>query len=191
MPGYGKIVAPGSGRDKVEVVRRLQRELTPAEVRLWAALRGNQISGLHFRRQQLIAGFVVDFYCHAAGLAVEVDGRAEYDAERDRILGGEGVRVLRVSNADVLERQAETVGRIAEACGVAGHLTLVSQAKPVPSRAGKGLLERSRRRRTVPGRFQAPTSGDEDGAPSQTARSSSNPSLPVSGRDRPRLRGQG
>jgi len=47
--------------------------MTPAEEILWQELRGNKI-GVHFRRQQIIAGFIVDYYCHKAALVVEVDG---------------------------------------------------------------------------------------------------------------------
>ena len=47
--------------------------MTPAEKILWQELRANKL-GVHFRRQQAIAGFIVDFYCHKAGLVVEVDG---------------------------------------------------------------------------------------------------------------------
>jgi very-short-patch-repair endonuclease len=57
----------------------------------WQHLRANQLNGLHFRRQQIIDGFIADFYCHVARLVIEVDGeihqqQAEYDAERDRVL---------------------------------------------------------------------------------------------------------
>ncbi len=48
-------------------------EMTPAEKILWEELRANKL-GVHFRRQQVIQGFIVDFYCHQAGLVVEVDG---------------------------------------------------------------------------------------------------------------------
>ena len=80
--------------------------MTSAERRLWEALRKSPLKGLHFRRQQVIDGFVVDFYCDRAKLAVEVDGEIhrgsrDYDAEREEILAGRGVRVLRVSNEDV------------------------------------------------------------------------------------------
>ena len=47
--------------------------MTPAEKILWQELRANK-PGFHFRRQQVIAGFIVDFYCHKAALVVEVDG---------------------------------------------------------------------------------------------------------------------
>ena len=49
--------------------------MTPAEKTrsVWQELRGNKL-GVHFKRQQVIAGFIVDFYCHQAALFVEVDG---------------------------------------------------------------------------------------------------------------------
>jgi very-short-patch-repair endonuclease len=47
--------------------------MTPAERILWQELRGNKL-GAHFRRQQIIAGFIVDFYCHKVALVIEVDG---------------------------------------------------------------------------------------------------------------------
>ncbi|MGQ9879348.1 MAG: endonuclease domain-containing protein [Armatimonadota bacterium] len=70
--------------------------MTPAERRLWEYLRANWLNGYHFQRQQVIGGFVVDFYCHALRLAVEVDGEvheASYDADRDRLLAEYGVNV--------------------------------------------------------------------------------------------------
>ncbi len=84
------------------------------------ALRANQVAGLHFRRQQVIVGYIVDFYCHRAGLMAEVDGpdharRVEEDAARERALAGLGLRVLRVSNEDVLLHTSEVLERIAAA----------------------------------------------------------------------------
>ena len=103
---------------KLARAKELRHTMTPAERILWNALRANQLHGYHFRRQQVIAGFIVDFYCHAARLAVEVDGIAhhgheEYDAERDQILAGHGVRVLRIANVDVERRLPDVVARIA------------------------------------------------------------------------------
>jgi very-short-patch-repair endonuclease len=61
------------------------------------------VDGLHFRRQQVIEGFIVDFYCDAARLVIELDGRVheeqwKYDDSRDRAISSVGVRVLRISN---------------------------------------------------------------------------------------------
>lgn len=47
--------------------------MTPAEKALWEELRANKL-GVHFRRQQVVQGFIVDFYCHQAALVIEVDG---------------------------------------------------------------------------------------------------------------------
>ncbi len=47
--------------------------MTHAETILWNEIRANKL-GVHFRRHQVIAGFIVDFYCHAANLVIEVDG---------------------------------------------------------------------------------------------------------------------
>jgi very-short-patch-repair endonuclease len=69
-----------------------------AEKILWQELRSNKL-GVHFRRQQIIQGFIVDFYCHRAGLVVEVDGdihdlQREEDARREKALSAVGLRSL-------------------------------------------------------------------------------------------------
>lgn len=82
--------------------------MTPAEKILWAKLRAKRFKGLKFRRQQIIAGFIVDFYCHSLRLVIEVDGeihnqQKEYDAERDKILTAKDLDILRFSNQQVRE----------------------------------------------------------------------------------------
>mgnify|MGYP001252608911 CR=1 FL=1 len=54
--------------------KELRREMTPAEGKLWMGLRANRLEGFHFRRQQVIEPYIVDFYCHQAALVIEVDG---------------------------------------------------------------------------------------------------------------------
>ena len=98
----GQRVAP----DKVAQAQRLRQQMTEEEKRLWRRLKGNRLAGLHFRRQQVIDGFIVDFYCHAVGLVIEVDGQiherqSAYDAERDRILRAHGLHILRIPNAAI------------------------------------------------------------------------------------------
>lgn len=106
---------------KVQFAKELRRNMTSAEKILWAHLRGNQLDSLHFRRQQVIDGFIVDFYCHAAGLVVEVDGpihqqQVEYDAKRDRILEARGFRILRISNDEVMQSVSNVLERIRQLC---------------------------------------------------------------------------
>lgn len=107
--------------EKVRFARRLRREMTPAEKVLWECLRRNQLDGLHFRRQQVIAGFIADFYCHAAGVVVELDGgihtlQREADAERDLVFAGLGLTVLRIRNDEVFESRPAVLSRISGVC---------------------------------------------------------------------------
>ena len=103
--------------DKAVQARRLRQQMTAEEKQLWRRLKGNRL-GFHFRRQQVIDGFIVDFYCHAVGLVIEVDGeihasQAEYDAERDHILRERGLHILRIPNAAIhadLEGVLERIG---------------------------------------------------------------------------------
>jgi very-short-patch-repair endonuclease len=97
--------------------KQFRREMTPAERTLWGMVRGNQLLGLHFRRQQVIDGFIADFYCHTAGLIVEVDGpvhdeQPEYDAERDRIISARNLRIVRVTNDEVMRSLPAVLARI-------------------------------------------------------------------------------
>ncbi|HUF55072.1 MAG TPA: endonuclease domain-containing protein [Thermohalobaculum sp.] len=93
--------------------RRLRRDMTDAERRLWSLLRRDAL-GVRFRRQMVIdSRYIVDFYCPAAKLAIELDGgqhalRTEADARRTRALTARGVTVLRFWNNEVL-RNAEGV----------------------------------------------------------------------------------
>ena len=92
--------------------------MTLAEKILWQELRANKL-GVHFRRQQVIAGFIVDFYCHKAALVIEVDGdihdlQQEEDARREKVLSEMGLRVVRFGNDEVGRDLSAVVGRIRE-----------------------------------------------------------------------------
>jgi very-short-patch-repair endonuclease len=106
---------------KLARARELRRAMTAEEQRLWQHLRGNRLGGLHFRRQQVIDGFIVDFYCHAAAVIVELDGeihaqQVEYDAGRDEILALRGFRILRLKNEEVRHDLNGALARIAAFC---------------------------------------------------------------------------
>jgi very-short-patch-repair endonuclease len=106
---------------KHQIAKELRRNMTPEEKILWQYLRSNRLNGLHFRRQQIIDGFIADFYCHAAGLVIEVDGeiheqQIEYDLERDRILSARGLCLLRVKNEYVRNNLDEVLRWIEQAC---------------------------------------------------------------------------
>jgi very-short-patch-repair endonuclease len=97
--------------DKLALAKRLRREMTLAERTLWRVLRRNELGGLHFRRQQVIEGYIVDFYCDSANVAIEVDGgvhegRGEYDELRGEAIARRGVRVIRISNEALRDIEA-------------------------------------------------------------------------------------
>ena len=80
------------------------------ELMLWRLLKGDAL-GVRFRRQHPVGPYILDFFCTARRLAVEVDGlgheaRVEHDARRDAWLAGQGIRVLRFAAADVLDEDA-------------------------------------------------------------------------------------
>ena len=87
--------------------------MTPAENVLWKCLRAKRFNGLKFRRQQVIEGFIVDFYCHSLGLIIEVDGeihdhQQEYDRYRENVLINRGLHIIRFTNQQIIE-DIETV----------------------------------------------------------------------------------
>jgi len=88
--------------------RRFRSGLTPPEARLWTALKRQALRGHRFRRQHPIGPYILDFYCAAAKLAIEVDGqthldpdRSQHDQNRTTWLAGKGIRVVRIAAVDV------------------------------------------------------------------------------------------
>lgn len=86
--------------------RTLRRTETVPEALLWEHLRDRQLDGLKFRRQYSVGVYILDFYCPACHLAVELDGEShasaeahEYDTERTKYLSTLNIRVLRFANA--------------------------------------------------------------------------------------------
>jgi very-short-patch-repair endonuclease len=87
--------------------RQLRQKLTPAESHLWQALKNRQLDGLRFRCQHPVGQFILDFYCPACKLAIEVDGdihlkQTQKDAARTELLKTYGYQVLRFSNEEIL-----------------------------------------------------------------------------------------
>jgi len=92
--------------------------MTPAEKILWNELRANKL-GVHFRRQQVIAGFIVDFYCHKSALVIEVDGdihdlQRDEDTRRENALREMGLRIVRFRNDEVVRDLSAVLRKIRE-----------------------------------------------------------------------------
>jgi very-short-patch-repair endonuclease len=101
-----------------EIARKLRKQMTSQEVKLWAHLRPLRRRGHKFRRQVPLRGYIVDFACFEARLIIEVDGSqhgtpqgAKADQRRDEVLERGGFVVLRFWNSEI-ERDFDAVWSI-------------------------------------------------------------------------------
>ncbi|MDY6867770.1 MAG: endonuclease domain-containing protein [Chloroflexota bacterium] len=100
--------------------RRMRKEPTRAESLLWNELRKEKLAGFKFRRQHIIQTFIVDFYCPAAKLVIEIDGaihmtQLEYDQVRETDLRVMGYQILRFTNERVITDLDGVLGEILQA----------------------------------------------------------------------------
>jgi very-short-patch-repair endonuclease len=106
--------------------RRQRRAMSLPEVLLWRLLRG-QPQGLKFRRQHPVGPYVIDLYCAAAKVGIEIDGiahdmgdRPKRDARRDVFLAEQGIRVVRIPAREVLADVGKVASSIVALCGGGG-----------------------------------------------------------------------
>ncbi|MDD4319040.1 MAG: DUF559 domain-containing protein [Candidatus Peribacteraceae bacterium] len=108
--GEGECMPKAPVRESVlSHAREMRREPTKAEEVLWQSLRYDNL-GFRFRRQHPMGMYILDFYCHDAKLAIEVDGsihrepeKRQYDRDRtEGLLEMHNITILRFSNEDVL-----------------------------------------------------------------------------------------
>ena len=108
----------------VERARKLRRNMSPAEIRLWQVLRARP-GGFGFRRQRPTDNYTIDFFCRAAALAIEVDGDAhdmgdnpQRDERRNAGLAERGILTLRFLARDVLHEIEAVAIQIQEVCAL-------------------------------------------------------------------------
>ena len=118
------------------LARHLRKNMTDAERLLWSRIRKKQLGGYQFYRQRPLGKYIVDFYCPAARLVVEVDGGQHFfqnsrvhDTERDRFFKRHGIRVLRFTNLQVLNEIENVLDTIYEALKAHSPLTPLSDGK--------------------------------------------------------------
>ena len=119
MPIKNIVTEQAVTKAKLERAKELRREMTPAEKLLWKEVRANKL-GVRFRRQQVIQGFIVDFYCHQAGLVIEVDGdihdlQKEEDERREKVLSELRLVIVHFGNDEVVKNLSMVVGKIRKA----------------------------------------------------------------------------
>ena len=120
--------------------RALRSTPTDAERCLWQCLRSKQLKGAKFRRQHPLGRYVLDFVCLDLHLVIEVDGgqhgQGDHDAVRDAWLAGQGFRVLRFWNNEVMGNRAGVFEVISAALALASasaSASGTSQPPPQPS----------------------------------------------------------
>lgn len=106
-------------KDQERKRRELRSQMTDAEKVLWRYLRRKQLKGRVFRRQHSIGSYIVDFYCHAEGLVIEVDGDIHfdegqliYDQKRTTYLQSKGLKVIRFNNWEIFRSIQKVVQKI-------------------------------------------------------------------------------
>jgi very-short-patch-repair endonuclease len=115
--------------------KRLRKNSTPAEQALWQVLKGGKLAGLKFRRQHPVGNFILDFYCPAHKLVIEVDGaihqtQVEYDSARTIQLETYGYTVLRFQNEMVLHQIETVLAKILQT--VLTRNIVISPSPPAP-----------------------------------------------------------
>jgi len=100
--------------DLVPLANKLRKSKNLSEVLFWLQVNNKQFYGYNFHRQKPIGNYIVDFYCPACDVVIEIDGDShnqneDYDAERDKYLNGLGLKVIHIPVRDVLERLPEVM----------------------------------------------------------------------------------
>jgi very-short-patch-repair endonuclease len=132
-------------RQMVVRARNLRRRMTLPEAMLWEVLR-KRPGGFKFRRQHPIGGYVLDFFCMSARIAIEVDGAGhemgtnpQRDARRDRWLNGQGIKVIRIPASDVLQGPNSAARMIISVCAEQFPSTAALGGGP-PPRSGEDRI---------------------------------------------------
>ena len=128
-------------KETLEKRRQLRNGAPDAERLLWQKLKGKQLNGCKFRRQFGIGPYVLDFYCPALKLAIEIDGPShddqnaqDYDAIRQKVVEALEIRFLRFTNADIydhLEGVLVSISSVVEE--LAGSTFLLDRAEDPPN----------------------------------------------------------
>ena len=109
----------GATPETFEKARRLRKNMTPAEKKLWNELKNKKLSGYKFRRQHPVHLFIVDFYCHELELIIEVDGKyhdnteqIKKDQERTELLKFQNLKLVRFTNDEVMNELKSVIEKL-------------------------------------------------------------------------------
>lgn len=117
LAGEGAPGADEGSLPQLHFARKLRGDMTPAEKKLWSALRDRRFAAYKFRRQVPVGPYVADFICFEARLIVEVDGsqhaQSAHDTERDAWLVSQDFLVKRFWNDEVVRNLESVLDTIA------------------------------------------------------------------------------
>ncbi len=106
-------------KKKLARSRELRKNMTFAETIFWEMAKNKKLLNLKFRRQQIIDGLIVDFYCNELGLIVEIDGcvhdtndQQYIDSQRNQIFKSRKLQVIRFSNNDIINKPEFVIEQI-------------------------------------------------------------------------------
>ena len=118
-------MSPKQIHNKPELIKfrkSLRNNSTSAEATLWKCLQKKQLGGFKFRRQHSVGNFILDFYCPAKRIAIELDGARHFtvigrekDNKRDLNLNAQNISVLRFENKLIFENQSMVLDAILQA----------------------------------------------------------------------------
>jgi len=125
---------------KKEFARSLRKEQTSAEEKVWKLLRNRKFRNLKFRRQHVIEGFVIDFFCNEHKLAIEIDGgihkkKKDYDELRQDIIESEDITLIRITNDEMAQDEESVLKKIKE---------VLEPSLPSPLPLGEGRKDLSK-----------------------------------------------
>lgn len=114
---------------KKRFARQLRKDETKAEKLVWETIRNRKFRGFKFRRQHVVQGFVLDFYCQEVKLGIEIDGavhykRKDYDRLRQDIIESKGINVIRIKNRDILNDKSSILKKMRK--------SIANQLPPLP-----------------------------------------------------------
>lgn len=121
--------------------RELRKNMTEAETKLWGRVRMRRLKGYKFLRQYSVGPYILDFFCVAMQLGIEVDGRfhgnddsIEYDKQRADFLASHGINLIRFWNDEVIYSTDFVIARVEEKIR-----TIITLPSKKGSRRGYGI----------------------------------------------------
>jgi len=111
----------GASKETIEYAKALRKRMTPSEAILWDNLRNRKLFNTKFRRQHPIERFIVDFYCPAKKIVIELDGgihddpdQKEYDIGRSAEIEKYDIKIIRFKNEEIIDDLDKTLKKIIE-----------------------------------------------------------------------------